>query len=107
MATVPARLEQADDCERLHVVAGPARADPAADRAMAHDRDLLADAGLGRLVDPDTAMLDVESLYARARAASSVADWDARWTAMLSYAEGKGWTSVDGRFVQAHVERVA
>ncbi|GEL17264.1 hypothetical protein [Pseudonocardia asaccharolytica] len=52
------------------------------------------------------ALLDVEVLHARARAAARASDWDAQWRAMIDYAGRKGWLSAGGRTVQAHIEPV-
>jgi hypothetical protein len=88
------RVLDADDCGRLHVAAdiGPAGVDAA-----------LAAAGVGRLADDTTAMLDAGSLRRLAEADGPLAaDWPSRWAAMLDNAGQRGWVR-DGE-IQAHVE---
>lgn len=92
-----ARVEEGDDCTRLHVVTtGRTAADRSTDSALKAD-------GLGFLADPATAQLSVDRLRAAASAQGVAADWPARWEAMLGYARGRGWLSADGSLVRAHI----
>lgn len=68
-------------------------------------RAALTSTGTGRLVDPDTALLDLAVLRSRAGLLATAPDWSQRWTAMTGYAASKGWLSDDGRAVQVHIER--
>jgi hypothetical protein len=90
-----ARVEDQDDCTRLHVTTEQS--------AESTDSALRAD-GLGHLADPATAQLSVAQLRARASVLGVAPDWPDRWEAMLDYARGKGWLSPDGSLVQGHVE---
>jgi hypothetical protein len=93
-----ATVRDADDCGRLHLETG---LDDEAVRAA------LTTTGTGRLADDGTAWLDLGVLRGRAEAAATAPDWTERWTAMVAYAERKGWLSADGRAVQVHLERPA
>jgi hypothetical protein len=90
-----ARVEEGDDCTRLHVATDSA-AEPT-------DAALRAE-GLGFLADLTTAQLSVEQLRAQASAHAATAEWPDRWDAMIAYARGKGWLSADGALLQGHVE---
>jgi hypothetical protein len=89
-------LEEPDDFTRFHVAARGAR-----------DRSRLGDAftgaGAGAL-DGDDVLVDVAWLRAAATAGGVGPDWDQGFTAMLDYAERKGWTDAGRRAVRAHVE---
>lgn len=90
-----ARVAEPDDCTRLHVATSlPA---DAVDEA-------LRGSGAGRLAPEGDALLDVETLRRRARAAADAPDWDDRWTTMIDYARSKGWVTADDAAVRAHVE---
>lgn len=89
-------VRDADDCRRLHL-----------ETALDRDglRAALAATDTGELVDDDTVLLDLAVLRSRAQLAATAPDWAQRWAAMVSYAQGQGWLSADGRAVQVHVER--
>jgi hypothetical protein len=95
-------LDQPDDFTRFHIAARGAR-----DRSRLGTA--LSVAGAGAL-DGDDALVDVAWLRAAAVAAGAGrvgadgADWERGFTAMLDYAERKGWTGPDRLAVRAHVE---
>jgi hypothetical protein len=89
-------VRDADDCTRLSV--STALPGEQVDAALAR-----SGAGIGSPGESDV-LLDVASLYRRAQASASVADWESRWTAMIGYAASRGWLSADGSAVRAHVE---
>jgi hypothetical protein len=93
------RVADVEDLTRLHLAVG-ALTDEDVDSALRR-------AGLGRLVDGDTGVLDVAALRAAAREQATAADWDAQFDAMVTTAEGKGWTVDDGASLQVHVEPAA
>jgi hypothetical protein len=93
------RVSDVDDLKRLHLAVG-ALTEEEVDQA-------LGDAGLGRLTDPDTAVLDVAKLRALAEAHATAADWAQQWDGMVEYAGSNGWLSDDGASLQAHVETAA
>ena len=93
------RLEEVDDLTRLHLAVG-ALTDEDVDRA-------LRDAGLGRLTDGDTGVLDVAALRAAAEPRASAADWAQRFDGMVAGAADKGWAADDGAGLQVHVEPAA
>ena len=90
------RLEEVDDLARLRLAVG-ALTDEDVDSA-------LRAAGLGRLVDGDTGVLDVAALRAAAQAKATVDGWDAAFDEMVAEAGTKGWTADDGAGLQVHVE---
>ena len=62
----------------------------------------LGSAGVGRM-DGDEALIQVDAV--RRLAAPQVGPpWEDDFTAMLAYAEGKGWIADEGRSIRAHVE---
>ena len=93
------RVVDVDDLTRLHLAVG-ALTDEEADSA-------LQAAGLGRLVDGDTGVLDVAALRAAAEPKATAADWATTFDAMVEHAAGKGWTADDGAGLQVHVEPAA
>jgi hypothetical protein len=93
------RVADVDDLTRLHLAVG-AVTDEEVD-------SVLRGAGLGRLVDGDTGVLDVAALRAAAQPKATAADWGEKFDAMVAYAEGKGWTADDGAGLQVHVEPAA
>jgi hypothetical protein len=93
------RVADVDDLTRLHLAVG-ALTDEDVDSA-------LREAGMGRLVDADTGVLDVAALRAAAQPTATVEDWADRFDAMVAAAEGKGWTADDGAGLQVHVEPAA
>ncbi|SFL89137.1 hypothetical protein [Geodermatophilus ruber] len=93
------RVVDVDDLTRLHLALG-AVTDGEADR-------VLREAGLGRVQDAETGILDVAALRSAAAAQASTEDWDRRWDGMLEYAGSKGWLVDDGAGLQVHVESAA
>lgn len=82
-------LHDAADCTRLHVEAADAgRAGAALDAA-----------GAGRPLDAEHVLLDVDWL---AHHAAGVAD-PAAFGAMVAHAVSKGWSTIDGKAVRAHL----
>ena len=88
-----------DDLTRLHLALGLVT-DEEADRA-------LRDAGLGRLQDADTGVLDVAALRAAAEPQAGTDDWAQRWDGMVERAGTAGWLADDGATLQVHVESAA
>src|SRR3954454_21183129 len=68
------RVADVEDLTRLHLAVG-ALTDEDVDSALRR-------AGLGRLVDADTGVLDVAALRAAAREQATAADWDAQFDEM-------------------------
>jgi hypothetical protein len=93
------RVADVDDLTRLHLAVG-AVTDEEADSA-------LRSAGMGRLVDGDTGVLDVAALRAAAQSRTTAADWGEQFDAMVASAADKGWTADDGAGLQVHVEPAA
>ena len=88
-------LEEPDDFTRFHIAA---RGAPDRTRLGA----ALTGAGAGGL-DGDDAL--VRTAWLRAQASGRTApDWEQGFTAMLDYAERKGWTDAARATVRAHVE---
>ncbi len=93
------RVVDVDDLTRLHLALG-AVTDEEADRA-------LQDAGLGRLRDAETGIVDIGPLRSAAEPHSTAPDWGERWEGMVAYAGEQGWLSEDGGSLQVHVESAA
>jgi hypothetical protein len=93
------RVEDADDCARLHVTAEELDDDEAG--------AALQRADLGRAGDAAHVWLTIDSLRTAAREAASIPDWDDRFDAMIAYARSKGWLDACGERVTAHVQRSA
>jgi hypothetical protein len=93
------RVEDVDDLTRLHLAVG-ALTDEDVDSA-------LRDAGIGRLVDADTGLLDVAALRAAAEQRAGTSDWGDRFDAMVAAAGTHGWSADDGASLQVHVEPAA
>jgi hypothetical protein len=93
------RVADVDDLTRLHLAVG-AVTDEEID-------SVLRGAGLGRLVDGDTGVLDVAALRAAAQPKATAVDWAERFDAMVAHAEEKGWTADDGAGLQVHIEPAA
>ena len=93
------RVVAGDDLATLHLALG-AVTDEEADQA-------LRDAGLGRVEDAETGVLDVAALRAAAEPQAGSEDWAQRWDGMLAKARESGWLSDDGSSVQVHVESAA
>jgi len=93
------RVADVEDLTRLHLAVG-AVTDEEADRA-------LREAGMGRLAEGDTGLLDVAALRAAAQPQASAEDWAERFDGMVAQAADKGWTSDDGASLQVHIEPAA
>ncbi|MBB3677021.1 hypothetical protein [Modestobacter versicolor] len=93
------RVEGVDDLTRLHLAVG-ALTDEDVDGA-------LRQAGMGRLLDADTGLVDVAALRAAAEPRATAADWAERFDAMITQAEADGWTADDGASLHVHVEPAA
>ncbi len=93
------RVVDTDDLATLHLALGQVT-DEEADEA-------LRDAGLGRLQDDTTGLLDAAALRAAAEPDADVADWAQRWDRMVEHARERGWLSDDGATLQVHVESAA
>ncbi len=93
------RVVDVDDLATLHLALG-AVTDEEADQA-------LRDAGLGRVQDAETGVLDVAALRAAAESQAGSEDWAQRWDGMVAKARESGWLSDDGSSVQVHVESAA
>jgi hypothetical protein len=93
------RVSDVDDLQHLQVAIGALTTEEV-DQA-------LRDAGMGRLADEDTALLDIAALRAAAGALTSAGAWDEAFDGMVEYARGKGWIGDDGTTVQVHLETAA
>jgi hypothetical protein len=93
------RVVDVDDLGALHLALG-AVTDEEAD-------GVLRDAGLGRLQDAQTGVLDVAALRAAAEPQAGSEDWAQRWDGMVAKARESGRLSDDGSSVQVHVESAA
>ena len=90
-------VRDADDCARLHLWT-----DLDADGVGV----ALTTTTTGRLIDADTALLDLGVLRSRAQLLATAPDWDARWAAMTAEAERSGARSADGRSIRVRIERI-
>ena len=93
------RVVDVDDLTTLHLALG-AVTDEEADQA-------LREAGLGRVQDADTGVLDVAALRAAAEPQAGTDDWAQRWDGMVERAGAAGWLADDGATLQVHVESAA
>jgi hypothetical protein len=93
------RVVDTDDLNRLHLALGQVT-DEEADQ-------VLRDAGLGRLQDDGTGVLDTAALRAAAEPDADVAGWGERWDRMVEEARSQGWVSEDGTMLQVHIEGAA
>ena len=93
------RVADVDDLKRLHLAVG-ALTDEDVDSA-------LRQAGMGRLVDGETGVLDVGALRAAAQRQATAADWAEQFDRMVASAASKGWAADDGAGLQVHVEPAA
>ena len=91
------RIEDVDDCTRLHV-----RAIGIGDAAVG--ASLLSE-GLGRPGEPNHVWLAVEALHGIARTAATVSDWAERFDSMIAYAGSNCWLDATGEHIAAHIER--
>lgn len=94
-----ARVVDVDDLGRLHLALGQVTDEEAA--------EVLEQAGLGRLQDSETAVLDVAALHAAAEPRSTAPDWQASWDRMIAAARSQGSLSEDGATVRVPVESAA
>jgi hypothetical protein len=97
--TPEVRVVDVDDLARLHLALGEVT-DEEADEA-------LREAGLGRLQDAETGLLDVEGLREAAESQVDVPDWADRFAAMVAAARDAGWLTEDGGTLRVHVESAA
>lgn len=95
LTAVAATVHDADDCTRLHV---------STDLPETELDEALRVTGTGRIAAEGTALLTLDMLSTRARAAASLPNWAERWDEMLAYAARKGWITENGTAVQAHIE---
>ncbi len=93
------RVVDVDNLTRLHLALG-AVTDEEAD-------GVLREAGLGRVEDARTGVLDVAALRAAAEPQAGSEDWAQRWDGMVAEARESGRLSDDGGSVQVHVESAA
>jgi hypothetical protein len=93
------QVSDVDDLERLRLAVG-AVTDEDIDSA-------LRQAGMGRLVDSETGVLDVAALRAAAEPQATAADWAEQFDGMVAAAASKGWAADDGAGLQVHVEPAA
>lgn len=93
------RVVDVDDLSRLHLALGEVT-DDEADAA-------LRDAGLGRLRDEQTGLLDTAALRAAAGDLAASQDWVDQFDAMVEAARERGWVTDDGATLQVHVESAA
>ena len=93
------RVVDVDDLSRLHLALGEVT-DDEADAA-------LQEAGLGRLRDEQTGLLDTAALRAAAGENATEPGWTDRFDAMVDAAREHGWVSDDGATLQVHVESAA
>jgi hypothetical protein len=95
------RVVDVDDLTRVYLALG-AVTDEEADQ-------VLRDAGLGRVQDAQTGVLDLASLRAAAAAApqAGTGDWAQRWDDVVAQAGGEGRLVDDGAGLQVPVESAA
>ncbi|GAB3196602.1 hypothetical protein GCM10027261_19690 [Geodermatophilus arenarius] len=93
------RVVDTDDLSKLQLALGQVT-DEEAD-------EVLREAGLGRLRDDGTGLLDTAALRAAAEPDADVADWGERFDRMVEQARDRGWVSDDGATLRVHVEGAA
>ena len=93
------RVVDVDDLSTLQLALG-AVTDEEADR-------VLRDAGLGRLQDAQTGVLDVAALRAAAEPQAGTEDWAQGWDGLVAAADGEGRLVDDGAGLQVRVESAA
>ena len=97
------RVVHVDDLTKLHLALGEVT-DEEADEA-------LRDAGLGRLEDDDSGVLDAAALRAAVESQdgspAGSGDWAQRWEGLLETARTGGWVVDDGAGLRVHVESAA
>lgn len=94
-----ARVVDVDDLGRLRLTLGQVTDEEAV--------QVLARAGLGRLEDSETAVLDIAGLHAAAQPRATAPDWQAQWNRLIADARGQGRLSEDGATVRVQVESAA
>jgi hypothetical protein len=87
------RVVDVDNLTALHLALGEVTDEEAG--------DILEQAGLGRIENADTAVLDAVALRATAEPRATSADWATRWDALV------GRLSEDGASVRVRVESAA
>jgi hypothetical protein len=93
------RFAHVDDLAHLHLAVGALTTEEV-------DEALRA-AGLGRMADDDTGLLDVAALRAATEPSATTPNWGQQWDGMVELARSKGWMSEDGATLRAHVEAAA
>jgi hypothetical protein len=93
------RVVDVDDLSRLQLALGEVT-DEEADEA-------LRAAGLGRIVDAETGLVEVEALRSAARSHASGEAWDQHFDDMVGGARDKGWISDDGAALRVRIESAA
>jgi hypothetical protein len=93
------RVVDVDDLGRLHLALGEVT-DEEADA-------VLQEAGLGRLRDADTGLLDTAALREAGAEQADSPDWGERFDRMIDGARGSGWVEDDGATIQVQVESAA
>ena len=93
------RVTDVDDLTTLHLALG-AVTDEEADR-------VLRDAGLGRLLDAQTGVLDAAALRAAAEPQAGTEDWGERWDELVAEADGEGRLVDAGASLQVRIESAA
>lgn len=94
-----ARVVDIDNLTALHLALGEVDDEEAG--------EVLERAGLGRLQDADSALLDLAALRAAAEPRATASDWATRWDAMIASARARGRVSEDGAGIQVSVESAA
>jgi hypothetical protein len=94
-----ARVVDIDDLGNLRLALGEVTDEEAA--------EALERAGLGRITDSSTALLDAAALRAAAEPRATAPDWATRWDAMIAGARSRGHLSEDGASLQVQVESAA
>jgi hypothetical protein len=94
-----ARVVDVDDLGGLHLALGQVTDEEAA--------EVLEQAGLGRITDSETALLDLAALRAAAEPRATAPDWQTRWDEMVTLARTQGRLSEDGASLQVRVESAA
>jgi hypothetical protein len=94
-----ARVVDVDNLTSLHLALGEVTDEEAS--------EALESAGLGRLEDGDTALLDAAALRAASEPRATAPNWSVRWDEMLVRARGQGRVSEDGASLQVRIESAA
>jgi len=94
-----ARVVDIDNLSALHLALGEVTDEEAG--------EIMERAGLGRIQDDETAVLDVAALRAAAEPRATASDWATRWDAMVVSARSSGRLSADGASLQVRIESAA